>query len=210
MITLSLRRAGLAAALIASLSIHASAQSDAAFASALGETPSGLATLAQLKAKPQKPAAPTVKPPSAPDAVWQKVLETVKKDGEYKPEAGQMPDMFVIEDSSGDEKADHTLQAISVLGQLNDDEKFEPGAVMLVIQDFKLDTKTGNMTGDSWAFKVDVYGQVGNAVHVVIVKSPDGKVVSATPDKLDPADPKIQAQYDTMLKHWAERKPKGA
>lgn len=210
MITLSLRRAGLAAAVIASLSLRASAQSDAAFASALGEIPSGLATLAQLKAKPQKPAAPAVKPPSAPNAVWQKVLETVKNDGVYKAEAGQMPGMFTIEDSAGDAQADHTMQGITVLGLLNDEEKFEPMGVMLIIQDFKLDAKSGNMTADSWAFEVDVYGQVGNAVHIVAVKSPDGKTVSATPEKLNPADPKIQAQYDTMLKHWAERKPKGA
>jgi len=210
MITLSLRRAGLAAAVIASLSIHASAQSDSAFATALGAIPSGLATMAQLKTKPQRPDAPAVKPPSASDAVWQKVLETVKNDGVYKPEAGQMPGMFTIEDSAGDVKANHTMQAISAVGLLNEEEKFELMGVMLIIQDFKLDAKSGNMTVDQWAFEVDVYGQVGNAVHVVVVKSPDGKTVSATPEKLNPADPKIQAQYDTMLKHWAERKPKGA
>ncbi|MEQ1918956.1 MAG: hypothetical protein ABL955_07125 [Elusimicrobiota bacterium] len=210
MITLSLRRAGLAAAVIASLSLRASAQSDAAFASALGEAPAGLATMAQLKTKPQKPAAVPVKPPSAPDAVWEKVLETVKKDGVYRAEAGPMPGMFSIEDSSGDVKANHTMQGITVLGLLNEEEKFEPMGVMLISQDFKLDTKSGNMNVDQWAFEVDVYGQVENAVRIVVVKSPDGKTVSATPEKLNPADPKIQAQYDTMLKHWAERKPKGA
>lgn len=210
MITTSLRRAGLAVAVIASLSFRAAAQSDASFAAALGEAPAGLATLAQLKAKPQRPAPPKVKPPTASDAVWQKVLEAVKTDGKYKPEAGQLPGMFSLEDAAGDPKADHSVQGITVMGLLNDDEKFEAMGVVLITQEFKLDPKTGNMSIDQWAFETDVYGEVGNAVHVVVVKAPDGKTVSATPEKLNPADPKIQAQYDAMLKHWAERTPKGA
>ena len=211
MIHSSLRRAGLAVAVIASLSFRAAAQSDASFASALGEAPSGLATLAQLKAKPQKPAAPQVKPPTASDAVWQKVLEAVKKDGKYTPEAPPiMPGSFSLEDTTGDPKADHTTQTITVLGLLNEEEQFEAMGVMIVIQDFKIDPKNGNMTADQWAFETDVYGEVANAIHIVVVKSPDGKTVSTTPEKLNPSDPKIQAQYDAMLKHWAERKPKGA
>ena len=210
MIHSSLRHAAPLLVLLSALPLRAVAQSDAAFASALGEAPAGIATLAQLKAKPQKPAAPTVKPPSAPDAVWQKVLEAVKNDGKYKPESGPMPGMFTIEDTVGDAKADHSMQGITVLGLLNDDEKFEAMGVMLILKDAKLDAKSGNMSVDQWAFEVDIYGEVGNAVHIVSIQTPDGKIVSSTPEKLNPADPKIQAQYDAMLKHWAERKPKGA
>ena len=211
MIHSSLRRAAPLCVLLSALALRASAGSDASFAAALSEAPAGFATLAQLKAKPQKPAAPTIKPPSAPDAVWQKVLEIVRKEGTYKPEMPPiMPGSFSLEDVTGDAKAEHTKQVITVLGLLNDDEKFEPMGVMLILQDFKLNAKDGNMSVDQWAFEVDVYGEVGNAIHIVTLKAPDGKIISTTPEKLNPADPKIQAQYDAMLKHWAERAPKGA
>lgn len=209
MITSSTRRAVLVVAVIAFFVSRAAAQSDQAFASALGQSPAGLATIADLKAKPQKPATTPPKAPSAPDAVWQKVLEAVKADGKFIAGAGPMPSMFSIQDSTGDPKANHAKQHITVVGMLNEEEQFEAMGVMLVAQTFKLDPKDGNTTVDQWAFEVDIYGEVGNAVHVVVIKSSDGKVISATPEKLNPADPKIQAQYDMMLKHWAERTPAG-
>lgn len=210
MIISSLRRAGLAVAVIASFSLRSAAQSDAVFASALAEAPAGLATLAQLKAKPQKPAAPKIKAPSAPEAVWQKVLEAVKTEGKYKPEAEQLPGMFTIEDLTGDPKADHTKNVVTVAGMLNDEEQFQALGAMLVVQEFKLDAKDGNWHVDMWIFQTDIYGDVSNAAHGAMIQSPDGKTLSQTPDKLSPSDPKIQAQYDAMLKYWAERKPKGA
>ena len=83
------------------------------------------------------------------------------------------------------------------------------GAI-LVFKRHTLDPKDGNWRIDQWMFMTDIYGEVGDAGHGVIIQTPDGKTVSATPEKLNPADPKIQTQYDAMLKHWAERKPKGA
>jgi hypothetical protein len=207
MITSTLRRAGLAVAVIAALSLRASAQSDAAFAAALGEAPSGFATLAQLKAKPQKPAPKAPKAPVAADAVWQKVLEAVKKDGVYKPEAGQVPGMFTLEDVVGDPKADHTMYGITVLGILNEDGQFQAMGALIVRQEFKLDPKDGNWHVDQWMFQTDIYGEVGRAGHGTLILAPDEKVLSAVPEKLDAADPKIQTQYDALLKHWAERKP---
>lgn len=206
--TLSLSRAGLALLVVASLSLRAAAQTDAAFASALGEAPAGLATLARLKKKAQKPAAP--KAPTANDAVWQKVLEAVKTDGVYTPEAGRMPGTFSLEDVMGDPKANHTIQGITVGGLLNEEGQFQAIGAILIVSNFKLDPKDGNWRVEQWVFETDIYGQVANAGHGTAVQTPDGKVVSAAPDKLNPADPKIQAQYDAMLKHWAERKPEGA
>lgn len=65
MIYPSLRRTALAAAVIASLSSRAAAQSDAAFAAALGIAP-GLETISRLKAQPHRPvlAAATAAAPS--------------------------------------------------------------------------------------------------------------------------------------------------
>jgi hypothetical protein len=194
----------LLSAVLASLSVSASAQSDAAFASSLAAAPSWAASTAQLRARPQKPAA---KPPEASDDVWAKVIETVKRDGKFKNGGGFMPSIFSIEDVSGDPKADHTMNGISFLGGLNDEEQFEAMGAMIVFQDFKLG-KDGNFTIDQWMFQTDVHGRVGNAGHGTAVQSPDGKIISTTPDKtLTPGDPKIQAQFDALLKHWAERKP---
>ena len=77
---------------------------------------------------------------------------------------------------------------------------------MLVVMQFNVG-KDGNTTMDQWLFQTDIYGEVGDAAHITAVKDPAGKTLSAVPEKLNPADPKIQAQYDSMLKHWAERKP---
>jgi hypothetical protein len=201
-----LLRAALIVSVVASLSLKASAQDgDAAFAAALGNAPS-FAVPAQFKAKPQAPAAAKPKAPAANDAVWQKVLETVKKDGKYTAENGLMPGSFAIEDSTGDPKAAHVEQGITFLGTLNDDEQFEAMGAMLMIQSFTLDPKDGNWHIDQWMFETDVYGQVQDAGHGTVITAPDGKKISAVPEKLNPADPKIQAQYDAMLKHWAERK----
>lgn len=208
--TLSLRRAGLALIVVASLSFRAAAQSDAAFASSLSEAPAGLTAAAKLKAKPQKPAAPEVKGPSAPDAVWQKVLEALKTDGKYTPQAGQMPASFSLEDVVGDAKADHTVHNIIVLGLLNEEEQFQAMGAMLIITEFKLDAKSGNWNVEQWGFETDIYGQVADIGQGTVVKTPDGKVLSTSHATIDPADPKIKTKYDSVLKHWAERTPKGA
>ncbi|MCR4295488.1 MAG: hypothetical protein NUW21_08135 [Elusimicrobia bacterium] len=211
MIPSYLRRALLVLAVIAFAISRASAQtgSDAAFSSALVQGAPVPAQFSALKAKPQKPAAPAA-PPSAPEAVWQKVLETVKRDAEYAPGAGPMPSVFSIEDSTGDPKGAHVKHAISVLGMINDEEQFEAMGAIIVFIESKLDAKDGNYHVEQWIFQTDIYGDVGEAGHGVSIKSPDGKPLGATRSALDPADPKIQKQYDAMLKHWAERTPKGA
>lgn len=196
--------------LLALLAAPASAQTDADFAASLSQGAPTAVQFARVKAKPQKPAAPAPKAPAADEAVWAKVLETVKRDGKYKPAPNElMPSAFSIEESTGDPKGDRTMRAISVLGMINDEEQFEPMGAMLIVMEFKVG-KDGNTTLDQWMFQTDIYGEVGNAAHAVVVKDPSGNTVSGAPEKLNPADPKIQAKYDSMLKHWAERKPAGA
>lgn len=204
----SLRRAGVALVVVAAVSIQAAASSNDSFAAALGDIRAPLANAAKSKAKPQIPAAP--KAPSAPDAVWQKVLEAVRNDGKYRPETDEMPGSFSLSEVAGDPKGDHIVREIAVLGMLNEDEQFQAMGAVFVVKSYKLDAKDGNWLIDQWLFQADIYGDVMNAGHGVVIQSPDGKTLSAVPDQLDPADPKIQAQYDAMLKHWAERKPEGA
>lgn len=204
----SFGRAGLllSAALLLPVRADAHLISDADFASSLGKIDAPLKLMAQVKAK-QKPALP--KAPSAPEEVWDKVLETVKAHGKYKPGNGIMPDMFTIEDSTGDPKADHSAKTITVVGQLNDEEKFVAMGVVLMSEDYKLDAKDGNFRVEKWAVQADIYGQVMNAAHVNAVQNPAGEVVSTTPDKLTPSDPRLKTQFDALLKYWSERAPQG-
>lgn len=206
MITPPLRRAVLVLAVIAFLIVRASAQtgSDAAFGAALERGAPTPAQFAQIKKHPQKPAAAAAPAPKAADAVWTKVLETVKRDGKYKAGGGFMPDSFSIEDSTGDPKGARTMRAISVLGMLNEEEQFEAMGATIVVMEFTLDAN-GNTLIDQWMFQTDIYGEVGEAAHGTVTKGPDGKILGTTHSALD--DAKTQAQYDAMLKHWAERKP---
>lgn len=204
MITASLRRAAPLLALLAALPIRASAQSDAAFAAALGQIAAPLAAAAKSKAKPQKPAAP--KAPSAPDAVWQKVLEAVRNDGTYTPQLGPMPGSFTLEDFTGDLKAEYAMQGVKFVGRLNKDGKFEAAGAVLVSNKASLSPKDGSFNIDHWIIMTDVYGQVAMANHATAVRTPAGITVPAAKSNLSSAE--VQAQYDAMLKHWAERKPK--
>jgi hypothetical protein len=209
MITSPFRRALLVLSVIAFMISRASAQTDASFASSLQAGAPTAVQFAQVKAKPQKPA-PGPKTPIANDAVWQKVLETVKRDGVYKPGVGQMPSMFAIDDSTGDPKAAHIENSVAVAGMINDDGLFEAIGAIFSVKSFTVDPKDGNFRVDQWMFTTDIYGEVDGGGHVISVQTPDGKTVSATPEKVNPSDPKIQKQFDEMLKHWAERAPKGA
>lgn len=208
MTTSTLRRALLVLAVVAFAISRASAQTDAAFAASLQAGAPTAVQFAETKAKPQKPAAPQAKAPSAPDAVWAKVLETVKRDGKYTPGSAIAPGAFTIEDTTGDPKGDHMTFGISVLGMLNDEEQFEALGALLVTMEFKLDPKDGNWHIEQWIFQTDIYGEVGEVANGTITKSPDGKVLGTSHSAMSQNDPRIQAQYDAMLKHWAERQPK--
>lgn len=206
----SLRRAAVVAVVLVSVGLRASAQNgDARFAAALAGDE--LKVPSQLRAAPQRPTPATPAKPKAPvanDAVWQKVLETIKRDGAYKAGMGGIvPATFSLEDKTGDPKADHQMRGLTFLGMLNDEEMFEAMGGLMVFMDFKLDPKDGNFHVEQWLFEVDMYGEVQNAGHGTVITTVDGKKISATPDKIGPADPKVQAQYDSMLKYWAERQP---
>lgn len=209
MTTSSLRRALLVLAVVAFAISRASAQTDAAFASSLQQGVPAFAQVAGLKAKPQKPA-PAPKAPVASDAVWQKVLETVKRDGIYKPGADPLPSAFTIDDSTGDPKGAHVEHSVAVLGVVNEEELFEAMGAIFVVKSYTVDPKDGNFRVDQWMFMTDIYGEVGDGGHGLVIQTPDGKTVSAVPEKLSPSDPRIQAQFDAMIKYWAERAPKGA
>ncbi|MBI5246698.1 MAG: hypothetical protein HY923_05915 [Elusimicrobia bacterium] len=191
---------------------------DASFANVLGDIQISTQKLVQdQKAGPKKrrakakPAVPQAAPvaPSAPDAVWQKIVEAVKKDGKYKAGNIMMPGSFTLEDVAGDPKADHTKRTITFLGMLNDEEQFEAMGAMIVSMKHTLDSKTGNFNVDMWMFETDVYGEVTDSAHLTGQMTPDGKPAAPpTPDKPAAGDPKIKTAYDAETKFWSEWSPK--
>lgn len=201
----------LALAALLAVAPLARASGDDAFAASLAAgaafTPS--AALRQAAQKPALPANRAAKAPSiaADEATWKKVLEEVKKDGKYTPET-LMPGSFALEETIGDPKGDHTERAITVLGALNDDEKFEPMGAVIAVSASKADAATGGSTVDVWMFQTDIYGEVQQAAHATVVLDKDGKPVSKTADKLTPGDPKIKAVFDAECAKWAAYKPK--
>jgi len=213
--SISFRRALLVLAVISLLISRASAQTtgEAAFNSELSRIKALLAQAEISKSKSQKPAASAPQQPKAPDAVWAKVLETVKNDGEYTPEMGPMPALFSIEDSTGDPTGTHTGphedNSIMIMGTINEQGQFVAMGAMILTA-VRTAAPNGNWRDEQWMFQTNIYGEVEQAGGAVMILDPDGKVLSQTPLNLAPTDPRIQTKYEAVLKHWAERKPKGA
>lgn len=191
----------LATALPAAAEPGGDAALSAGFAAAL-PTP---AQMAAVKAAAKKPAAP--KAPAAAEDAWQKIVEAVKKDGKYEPGEGFNPSVFTLETTDGDPAAAHTVRTVSFLGMLDEKGLFHALGAVLIEQAFTLDAKTGNWTVDQWVFETDVYGEAVNGGHAVIEQSPEGKVLSANPEKIAPSSPQVHARYQSMIASWAGSRP---
>lgn len=207
----ALRRALLILAVTSFLISRASAQTtgESDFHSELGRIKALLAQAENSKATPQKPVAEAPQQPKADDAVWAKVLETVKNDGTYTPENGPMPARFEITDSTGDTDGVYEAHTIMIAGTINEQEQFEAMGAM-ILSTVRTQNQDGTWRIEQWMFQTNIYGEVEMAGGGIIIQSPDGKTISQTPLRLAPTDPRIQTKYDAMLKHWAERTPKGA
>jgi hypothetical protein len=145
-------------------------------------------------------------PASAPEKVWQKILDAVRKNGKYTPEVAPIrPGVFGLKGVQGDEKADHSIQYADVLGALNDDGLFAPMAVVFTSEDWKVDPTDGLLHGDRWLIQADLYGTVQDAFHGEVVEAADGKQHSAEPDKLDPSDPVVAEKFKAMIEYWAAK-----
>ncbi|MDE2511655.1 MAG: hypothetical protein KGL74_11090 [Elusimicrobia bacterium] len=173
-----------------------------------GARASALAGAAQAKsaAKAAKPAKPAAAPPAAADGDWQKIVENLKKKGEFKPAEDPIPANFGLEDNSGDPKAAHVSLRINAFGELDQAGLFHAEMVGFASESWTMGAG-GNWSVDTWIFSCDVYGVVRNAVHAVRVVAPDQTPVSVKSDKLTPADPRIKAKYDELVQHWAQTRP---
>lgn len=202
MISSSLRRAGLLLAAIASLSIQAVAQTDAAFAAALGKIPSGLATMAQLKTKPQKPATDPVLGPPAPHAAWMQILTVAREYGEYKEPTGpEELGEWSITDDIEDPKSEFRQMSLTIIGRPLGATNIAIGVAFFTAM--KLTATTSEVRAETWTFATDYLGRVKEASYQSATKTLDGKIVLVPSKNLDIADPKTAAQYDAIIKYWS-------
>lgn len=209
MINSPLRRTALAA--VAALSLgtaaeSAAARADAALSIALGALHAPLASMAQLQAQPQKPAAASaqaqVQGPTAPADVWKKVLVTARQ-GKY---ASQPLPTISLTDVLGDPKAQHTLHNMTLIVVPRADGSFGVFAAQFIVMETTPLPQAGSWRVDSWVFETDAAGRLKIAFHNTAVNLPGAaKPDAGTDENLDLADPKTKARYDAMLKHWAER-----
>lgn len=204
MINSPLRRTALAA--VAALSLPAAARADAALSIALGALHAPLASMAQLQAQPQKPAAASaqaqVQGPTAPADVWKKVLETARR-GKY---ASKPLPTISLTDVLGDPKAQHTLHSMHLIVVPRADGTFGVFAAQFIVMETTPLPQAGSWRVDSWVFETDAAGRLKIAFHNTAVNLPGAtKPDAGTDENLDLADPKTKARYDAMLKYWAER-----
>ncbi len=161
---------------------------------------------AAAAAKAAKPA--QAAPPAAADADWQKIIENLKKKGDFTKATEQIPANFGLTDKNGDEKAAHSADKLNAFGEIDEDTGlFNAEMVGIASEKWTLGAD-GNWTVDMWIFSCDVYGTVRNAAHFVRGVGPDQQTtLGVKADKLTPADPRIKAQFDEMISHWAKARP---
>lgn len=217
MINSTLRRTALAA--VAALSLgtaaeSAAARADAALSIALGALHAPLASMAQLQAQPQKPAAASaqaqVQGPAAPADVWEKVLGTAMAKGKASKIGPQWRASYTLNDTIGDPNGQQVVHLIVVHIAIDPNP---PGGwetktvgVQFLDAEKKYITEAGQWRIDAWVFETDASGLLLKARHNTQML-PDGAAAlgKGTDAMLDLADPKTKARYDAMLKYWAER-----
>lgn len=199
----SLRLTALVVSAVAPLAVRAAGNPDAAFAAALGKTPSGLATMAQLKTQSQIPAAAQVKGPAAPADAWKKILDKVKRDGVK----GADKDFFTrsLTVFSGDRELGYEVHRVTVLYYLDANKNFEVAGVEFSHEQGTLVTIYDAVGTDYWDILADSSGEAGQAIYKQSVYVPGTGMIPGTPVVVDLADPRVKASFDKMLKFWSTR-----
>lgn len=167
---------------------------------ALGAMNGPLATTAQLKTVSQVP--PAIAGPTAPAAAWDKVIEIVTEDGVYTPaKPGASLVYYALTEKDNTPLAKHMTRSAILVGELRD------GKVSLtraVFAETVLTKTAAGFTQEVWSIGTDPFGQVVTAKLITTIYSRDLKEVEKTPIvELDPADPKVKARFDDIIRHWS-------
>ncbi len=191
----------LTALFAAAPALPASARSDAAFASALGTPPPGLAALAQLKAQPQAPAQdPPMGPPVAHDA-WMRIINLMRAKAKYTgPDAAGLSNWKLSEKIS-DPRAEYVQMNVVFVGR---PVGANIGIGLAVFTAFKSTATTTEVVVESWSFSTDYLGRVNRAVYQRMTKRLDGSIHVEAGVPVDYADPRIAARFASIIKHWSK------
>lgn len=200
--TLSLRRTALAASAVAVLALPAAAQSDASFASALAARPAGLATMAQLKTRPQVPPPAQSQGPVAPAAAWQKLLDLVVAKGKRTADPATKAVSCYLE-RSGEE--DGQIYAITAAGRILPDGKASVHTVLLRYgQAMPLNTRNGLVTVyEDWYLEVQGDGRLKKITYVK-VESSAGNILESPPTLEDMNSEDMKSLFSGLVQSWTE------
>jgi len=185
-------------AAVLALSLPAAAQGDAAFASALGKLPSGLATMAQLKTQSQKPAQEPVLGPPVAHEDWMAIINMMRAEAKYEaPEPGTTLSKWSLTDSNPEYKEMHIIFLGRPQGTL-----IAIGAAFFVT--VKVTATPTEVRAETWSFTTNYLGRLSEVSYQTATKTADGKITEHPIEALDIADPKVAARFDAIIKHWTE------
>jgi hypothetical protein len=196
----TLRRAVSAAAAAAVLSIPAAAQSDAAFAAALGRLPSALATMAQLKTAPQAPAAAKAKGPAVPAAAWKKLLGKVRAQGTFSGSGAVI--LQSLNAMRGPQKDDHTTYSVTISLSPNADGALVVQEAAIGVTEFALMEDSDIFTATQWTFVLSASGEVTQAMSADALGNYEIGFRSGRPRDLDLADSEVKTRVEEAVAFW--------
>lgn len=202
MINPSLRRAVLAAFAVASLSLPAAAQTDAAFASTLGKLPSGLATMAQLKTQSQVPPAAQVQGPTVPADVWRKVFQTALRYGKREAVPNTPGFSYTRQETFTTPRGRQVSQAFNFLVVPLANGQVRAVAAQFVRIETIYDTKTKQGRLEAVFVETDGAGKLENAFYRTDTFVSDAPATEGTPVAMDLADPDTLGGFTKMLEWW--------
>ena len=162
---------------------------------------------AKPKPKPEQEPKDAPEPvgPSAPEQAWQKIVEAIRANGDFRAEKSMfIPARFGFRDVRGDEKGDHSVEHAGIVGTMNEAGLFEAKAGEFISEDWKLGPD-GGWNVDKWLIATDIYGTVKDAAHTSIVKTADKKDVSAKDNKVAPDGPDLAAKFKSVIGYWAAK-----
>lgn len=202
MINPLLRRAVLAASALAALSLPSAAQTDAAFASALGKIPSGLATMAQLKTQSQAPA--QVLGPTAPADVWQKVFKNALRYGKREPVPNTPGFSYFAVDQANTPKGTQLTLGLTFLVAPAGNGNVKAVAAQFTYIEISYDANTKQSTVISSVFETDGTGRLKRAFHQTDVEKSETDKIKGTPVNLDLGAPDTKLEFDGFLDYWSK------
>lgn len=192
----------LAAALTASPVLDAAAQGDAAFASALAARPAWLATMAQLKTRPQVPPAAHVQGPVAPAEAWQKILDGTIRDGAYSVDPETKVPMYQVEVTGVDMNGNDALFKILALATPRADGKVTVHFVLLSYMTVRSLSKD-SAQADNYFLEVTGSGRLQKATRASSVTR-GNTTVDQPPVVMDLAAAETKTVFDDVVKYWTE------